>query len=265
MSESAIGRWAEAGRLTRVFHGVYSLSPVLAPLARELAAVYACGPTALVAGRSAAVMWGIRRGWDGPVDVVVLADGARRRDGIHIRRTQVALPRVIKDGVPVMTVRHTLLDLAAIDGERVIGDVNEALAKGLATHNELHALVAQSEGRRGVKHLRAALHQTSDGFTRSKAERVLKELIAQAGLPPAEHNAPIEGKERDAVWRHHRLVVEVDVYSTHGHPTAFEGDRRRDQDLTATGWRTVRITWRQLTDTPARVAATLTRALYPAP
>jgi very-short-patch-repair endonuclease len=52
-------------------------------------------------------------------------------------------------------------------------------------------------------------------------------------------------------------VVEVDGYAYHGSRAAFERDRRRDADLTAAGYRVVRITWRQLTSEPHAVVARL--------
>lgn len=73
------------------------------------------------------------------------------------------------------------------------------------------------------------------------------------------------GRERDAVWREQRLVVEVDGFAAHGHRRAFEGDRRRDQDLTAAGHRTLRFTWRQLTGEPEAVVAVIAAALARSP
>ena len=66
--------------------------------------------------------------------------------------------------------------------------------------------------------------------------------------------------ECDFVWRETRLIVEFDGRATHGTPAAFESDRARDRKLQAMGWRTVRITWRQLEEEPEAVAYDL-RAL----
>jgi very-short-patch-repair endonuclease len=43
----------------------------------------------------------------------------------------------------------------------------------------------------------------------------------------------------------------------HGTRRAFEEDRERDRVLSVEGWRVVRVTWRQLRDEPASVAADL--------
>jgi very-short-patch-repair endonuclease len=65
----------------------------------------------------------------------------------------------------------------------------------------------------------------------------------------------------DFVWPEHKLVVEVDGYQFHGHRSAFERDRKKDQILIAAGYRVIRITWLQLKHEPLRVAAVIAAAL----
>lgn len=69
------------------------------------------------------------------------------------------------------------------------------------------------------------------------------------------------GLEVDFLWRAHGLILEVDGYAFHGHRAAFERDRKRDAALVAAGWRVIRVTWRQITDEPFTVVATVARAL----
>jgi very-short-patch-repair endonuclease len=59
------------------------------------------------------------------------------------------------------------------------------------------------------------------------------------------------------VWRHARLVVEVDGHATHGTRFAFEDDRRRDLALVRAGWRVVRFTHAQIAFDAPEVAAAL--------
>ena len=70
----------------------------------------------------------------------------------------------------------------------------------------------------------------------------------------------IEDYECDAVWRDARLIVELDGYATHGTRRAFEQDRARDRKLAARGWRTLRVTKRQLDD-PGELRAELLSSL----
>ena len=69
------------------------------------------------------------------------------------------------------------------------------------------------------------------------------------------------GYECDCVWPDRAVIVELDGRATHATRAAFEWDRERDRVLSAAGWRVIRITWRQLHQTPERVAADLRRLL----
>jgi very-short-patch-repair endonuclease len=74
-------------------------------------------------------------------------------------------------------------------------------------------------------------------------------------------NGWVEGYEVDFLWPDRRLNVETDGRSVHGTPIAFERDHRRDLDLELAGWHVLRFTWRQVVESPGRVAATLHRRL----
>ena len=65
----------------------------------------------------------------------------------------------------------------------------------------------------------------------------------------------------DLLWRDAALVVEIDGYAFHSTRRSFERDRRKDQDLSAAGYRVIRVTWRQLTLEPEAVVALLAAAL----
>lgn len=86
-------------------------------------------------------------------------------------------------------------------------------------------------------------------------------LLESLRLPTPELNTSIEGYEVDFVWRDPRLIVETDGWRAHGTRDAFERDRRRDADLTAAGWRVLRITWGRLERDPEWVARRIGKAL----
>lgn len=96
-------------------------------------------------------------------------------------------------------------------------------------------------------------------------QRGLLALVARAGLPRPQTNVRLAGFEVDALWPDRHLVVEVDAYGTHGTRTAFERYRVRDARLQAADLRVLRITWRQLTEAPEAVVATLAPWLSPHP
>ena len=76
-----------------------------------------------------------------------------------------------------------------------------------------------------------------------------------------DHEPLLAPQEVDFLWREHRLIVEVDGYAFHSSRRSFERDRRRDRELQAAGYRVLRLTWRELTDEPEVVIATLATAL----
>ena len=90
--------------------------------------------------------------------------------------------------------------------------------------------------------------------------------VRRASLPDPEVNAWVlpDGHRAvrvDFLWRPQRLSVETDGHETHRTCQAFERDRVRDQWLVAAGWRTIRVTWRQLTRRSGELVATLTALL----
>lgn len=65
----------------------------------------------------------------------------------------------------------------------------------------------------------------------------------------------------DFVWIDRRVIVETDGYRYHRGKAAFEDDRARDLELRALGYEVVRLSYRQVTEEPERVAAVLRGAL----
>ncbi|HEY2770925.1 MAG TPA: DUF559 domain-containing protein, partial [Solirubrobacteraceae bacterium] len=138
--------------------------------------------------------------------------------------------------------------------------------KKLVTDAWLRAVANRTPTKKGAVILNRLLDAEDDrGYTRSKAERMLRGRLKRADLPQPLANQVIEGVLVDFVWIKQRLIVEVDGYDTHGDRSAFERDRRRDQVLTAAGYRVIRITWRQLTQEPLAVIARLAQALLHLP
>ena len=72
LSEHAIEKRLQRGRLIAIRRAVYAVGHAhLTAEARWLAAVWACGPTAVLSHRSAGVAWGIRPSSSPIIDVTV--------------------------------------------------------------------------------------------------------------------------------------------------------------------------------------------------
>lgn len=245
------------GQLVRLHAGVYAVGHLaLVPEARELAAVLASGPGAVASHRDATVLWDLLPRGGGPVHVTRTTPHRRSQPGIFLHHV-CDHDRATRHGVPVTGAVRALVDLAASAPDELGRALNEALVARLLRPEEL---LTAAVGRPGAAALRAAL-AAGPTPTRSEAERELLRLVARAGLPRPGTNHRVCGYEVDALWADQHLVVEIDGYAAHGTRRAFERDRARDAELLVHGYRVIRITWRQLTTEPERIAAQLAVAL----
>ena len=120
--------------------------------------------------------------------------------------------------------------------------------------------------RPGAAALRKLLGADSPiGVPRNEFEEAFAALLDAYELPRPEVNAGLQPRGRfievDCLWRHERLALELDGRAVHARQAAFESEKLRDRQLLVEGWRTMRVTWRQLRDEPAAVAADLREAL----
>ena len=258
------------GRFHRVHQGVYAFGhPVLSRKGHLIAAVLACGPSAVLSHRSAAHLHEIlddSRNW---VDVVAPNRRGRAPDGIRAHRDGTLTPtdRVMIDGIPCTSIARTLLDIAATESPRTLRyAVTQAEVEEVFDLTEVVELLKRSKGRRGVARLRSAIehHDPQEQEARLELEKKLLRLIKRAGLrPEVNGHLLVQGISLmpDFIWRDARLIVEADSRRVHGTVTAFEKDRLRDQRLAAAGWTVIRVTWHQVTNEPERLVQTLRKLL----
>jgi very-short-patch-repair endonuclease len=247
-------------RLHRLHRGVYAVGQRRLPReARWMAAVLACGEETVLSHRPAGAHWQIVR--DRGVLEVTVPNARRSRPGIHVHRARLPADEVtIHEGIPVTTVPRTLFDLAAVLPQRQLERaLNEAEVLRLWDELSLDRLLHRYPRHKGNRAVRAVLRERRAGatVTKSDLEEMFLALIDRVGLPRPELNVLVEGFEVDAVWRDRRLVVDLDGRDTHGTVAAFESDRQRDRVLHVAGWRPVRITYRQMRDTPRAVETDL--------
>lgn len=175
--------------------------------------------------------------------------------------------RMVVDGIPVTSVFRTVFDLAAVLDRRGLERAwHEAEVRGLRDRVSLPMLLERYPRRRGARILRALLDEPEPvGFTRNDFEEAFVAFVDQYGVrrPRMNGSLALRGRffEIDALWEDERVAVELDSRAVHGTKRNFESDKQRDRILLAEGWRTVRVTWRQLHDEPDAVATDLRLAL----
>jgi very-short-patch-repair endonuclease len=264
-TEAAVGRALAAGRLHRLWRGVYAVGHTdLSPEGRCLAAVLACAPGALLSHGSAAWLWGLYRHRPGAIDVTAPTRRHRKPPlRLHYARLHED-ERALREGIPVTSVARLLLDLAAtLTDPRLESLLERCEELELFDLGEIDATLARAGGHHGAGRLRRclAIYRSDPAFTRSRLERRFLALVLESGLPRPATNFNVAGLELDAYWEAERFAVELDVYETHGTRAAFERDRRREEELLLAGIESIRITGPRLKNEPQQVMERLTRHL----
>ena len=250
------------GSLHRVLPSVLSLvHPLIEPWAAETAALLYAGENAVLSHETAAALWGLTAI---PSFVAITLIGRKVESQPALRQHRVKTVDIrdvrLHQGFPVTAPARTLIDCASTS--RVDRLLNEARALKLVKDAELQAAMDRCPGRRGVAALRALLAAEKEtGFTRSRAERILKQLVREAELERPIFNTYVDGVEADAYWPRLKLVVEVDGHQFHASYQAFQRDRAKANKLIAAGHVVLRFTWAQLTKRPMLVLATIARTL----
>jgi predicted transcriptional regulator of viral defense system len=261
------------GRLHRVHAGVYSVVPrqLLSRQGHWMAAVLASGPDAVLSHHTAAALWGIRGYSGGAIHVTVphksTSSKRIRRHLSHVREDE----RVVKEGIPVTSVHRTIFDVAATTAtDEVVAMIKEAEYRNLWDRLSLWDLLERYPGKRGSRTLRFALKRITEeptGRKRSRLEERFAPFLRRHRLPLPRFNDLISlGTKHyrvDCHWPNAGQIVELDGWEGHGTKSAFREDRARDRALRVAGYSVTRLTWNQLDDEPAQIAADLRALLKP--
>jgi very-short-patch-repair endonuclease len=273
LSDSAITARIASGYLQPLFHGTFAVGhKAITRQGRMLAAVLACGEGAVLSHGSAAELIGL---WDKrltPIEVIPPNWSGRKIEGIRWHRVRMPTSSEIeeRDGIPCTSAARTVVDMAGRSGWASLRRlVEQAAILRLLDLDEIDRVLAQGR-RRGAPRLRAVLAPWRSGREsapklRSRLEARLLPCLVEEGLPRPRCNVRLKIDEHhlevDLLWEAQRLAIETDGEETHGTRAAFQRDRWRDQLLTAAGYRTARVTWRQVVDEPQAVVDRIARML----
>ena len=245
----AVDRRLRARRWYPLHRGVYAVGHrALTWRSHLIAAVYACGPGALASHRAAGALHGLVK--SGRIEVTA-ARGRKPKPGITVHRARSLHDpdRTFIAAVPVTTVARTLVDLADTESEeRLAKAVHQAEILRVFDLRALEQAQARAGTRTGRGRLTRVLaaYQPELHLLRSRAERRVRDLCAEAGLPKPQFNISLGGYELDVYWPEARLALEIDGAETHDTTYAFHSDRRRDRALAAQGIQVNRVTWPDL-------------------
>lgn len=265
LHRSAVARRVASGRLHIILPRVLAVGHLALPAGgREMAALLWRGPASVLSHSSAAWILGLRPA-SATVHISSPVGGTASRVGVTTHRLSRLDPVdvEIRNGFRITAASRTLLDLADGESEREFERlVAEARYRRLVSDEQLRNVAARHPRRHGARVVTTLFEaEREPAFTRSEGERAFRDVLKRAGLELPRTNVHVLGFEVDAFWPDTRLVVEVDGYEAHRGRQAFERDRRKAAALEAAGYRVVRVSWRQIKDTPEMVAAVVAAAL----
>ena len=261
-SRDAVMRMGQAGRLHRLYRGVYAVGHrALSPRGKLLAAVYACGERAVASHHAAAWMWEVRRLGAGRLHVTV---PVRRKEptGIQLHCVR-ALPnedRAVVEGIPVTCLARTLVDEGALlTQQQLRRTFEEADRRGLLDADAVARACHRGRGRKGVANARQALadYRPDPPKSRSDLEEDFLDFCRDNGIPEPSVNVWIAGQEVDMAWPEHGVIVELDSWEFHRTREAFERDRERLEELAAADLKPIRVTSRRMQRNGAALCAHL--------
>lgn len=247
----------------RLFRDVYADSAVPHDHRLRLAgAALLIPPEAVVSGRSAAFLHGLREAVDVTTPVEVTVPPSARFGpvtGLRIRQATVRDGEVVVWGGHRCTAEvRTALDVARLEPLLSSMPLLDAmLARAVVDRAELEAAAAQLPPGRGSRRARQAV-SLADERAESSPESQLRVLLTLAGLPPVpqwrvRRTDGVFIARVDLAYPDAKLAVEYDG-AWHGRPGQLTRDRRRLNSLVSAGWRVLHVTAADLRR-PAEVVA----------
>jgi hypothetical protein len=251
MTTRTISRWIAAGKLVRVYRGVYAVGHLQSnPINAAHAALLAGGPDSALAGSCALVLWEVWRYWPKRLEIVLAGD--RRPTGLTVHHSTTLRQRDITtvQDLRVTSPARTLLDTAPrLTPTQLTRAVNDLRLRNRLTIEQLSDTLERNPTHRAVTLLQPHLEFAQDEPTRSVLEDRFLPLLRKYGLPTPRINVPRCGFRVDAHFPDHKLIVELDGWGTHRFKTAFLEDRRQDfRILLEEGIVTVRLPFEDVND-----------------
>jgi len=243
MPAGTISTRLRRGKLVRVLPGVYAQPPVEL-LTRVGAALLWC-PQAVASHRTAAWLWQLADSDEPPIVEVTVPCRCSRRSPqpwLRVYRRDLPADRLERCGhLPTVEPEQTVLDCLAVLPSQAGAQLVDAALGRLVRRDLLHHRYLANVGRHGSPTAARVLPMAVPGAA-SHPERVLANALHTVGMRGFQVNQPVRGYVADLLDAKRRLIIEVDGWATHRTPTAFQGDRTRQNVLVVAGYTVLRYT-----------------------
>jgi hypothetical protein len=236
MTERQIDHRVDAGKLLRVFPGVYVVAgvPVTTNTRLSAACLWSGGHGS---HRTAADVLSLPGGRCAPIEISTNRPLVVPGLVIHRRSPLPECDLTVVNGLRITAPHRTLLDLGAVAGEAVVEmALDDALKRQLVTYPQLRWHLAQAGGRgvRGTAKLRRILNARAadNGRRESPLETLAGRLFRNSPLPPPVLQYQVwDGSDHlgriDFAYPDRRLGIEVLGWDPHSGRLNWERDLRR--------------------------------------
>jgi hypothetical protein len=266
ISRKRLAGLVKAGRLIRVFHGVYACSEP--DVVGKLAALdLLVGQPVVACMGTAAAIYGFDT--ENTSGIHVLDPGIRLRPSVGLmvhQRIGAPLRRV--DGRLATSPAWTAIEIARmLRRPRALATLDAALQVGACTAAELRATTAQQKGRRGIVWVRELMSYI-DRRPESPMESEARLVFIDGGLPTPELQYNIVDRygklwRVDFAWPEALVAAEYDSVEWHIGRDALLHDRLKTARLQECGWTAIPMTVDDIRRDPlglvARINAQLSR------
>lgn len=278
ISPSRIRTLVRRGDLVPVGRGVYGsaqqmdwLGPVPNSelLTRSVVALVTAAPGSVLSHHTAAQLYGLDLLARPPARVAITRPAAaasrRGKQGVLVHAATLPRSHVTTFlSLPVTTVARTVVDLARMSTFREGVVVADSAMRAKTSKEALRAVLADCGGWRGIRRA-AQVVDFADGLSESPLESIARIVFRDVGLPPPELQVEVfkDGKfvgRVDFLWKRFRTIAEVDGAMKYEDPSRAIAQLRRDARLRAAGYEVVHFTWKEITEQPGQVAASIRTA-----
>lgn len=258
---SAIDWLVRNGGLRPVLPGIYAQPEACDSIQTRIRALMRWDPDAILLGAAAASLsfWPDIR-----VSRITcsLKHHRRPQPGYEFTRKHIPAELVVnRSGIRYTSPALTALDLCAAVGGDAIDQALRTRATTLAQLERAMELTAARVGNRTRRQL--LLDSRAEPW--SQAERSFHCLLRDAGITGWKANRPVvlDGSTFyvDVVFRHLKLIIEIDGRLYHTGTEVFETDRWRQNLLILNGWCVLRFTWTMIEEQPEKVIAMVRDAI----
>lgn len=268
LGKEAIRHAVRSQRIFRRYPGVYVVGRrSLSETGQFLAAALACGEAGVLSHLAAARLWGV---WEHPIsqiDVTVPTQaGHTGPRGIKLHRSAALLATDcdLRHGVPVTTLRRTLIDIAGAVTPRQLRSALRRAEQDLdLCLTELYRHVEEPRCVAKYVRLRRALQEwvPKADLTESDLELEFLDFCRRHRLPLPEPQRWFGRRYRpDFVWEDLKLIVETDSWRYHRGAIQGQADAAKDRAMKARGYEVLRFTWAEIVNRPQAVARELRAA-----